>query len=213
MILHDYLPSQNGYKVRLLCHHLGLQIQTKEVDIFGGENQTEAYLALSPSGSVPVLELDNGATLPESNAILSFLAEDTVYQPDDPWTRAQVARWMYWEEDFIQNGLASLRYWTLTNQLHTRGPALVRAKHASSERALHILERWLSQSIFLVGSRYTIADMSVFAYVSRADEAGFDLNKTYPAVSASIARVQHQPGFLSTVYPYHHDVYWAKQLQ
>jgi len=212
MILHDYLPSQNGYKVRLLCHHLGVQYESKEVDIFGGENQTDAFLALSPTGSVPVLELDNGTTLPESNAILSYLAEGTAYQPNDPWTRAQVARWMYWEEDYIQNGLASLRYWTQTKQLQARGVDLVQSKHASSERALHILERWLSQYDFLVDSIYTIADMSVFAYVSRAGEAGFDLQSAYPAVAAWITRVQNQSGFLPTVYPYTYDPYWANRI-
>src|SRR6516225_4890134 len=171
--LYDYLPSQNAYKVRLLLSHLHRPYLTREVAIFDGEGQRDDFLAKSPTGAVPVLELEDGRLLTESNAILGYLAEGTAYLPTDPWERAQVSRWMYFEEDYIQNGLAALRHWTMTGKLARR-------------------------------SAETIADMSVFAYVSRADEAGL-LLAGYPAVSSWVARVRAQDGFLETVYPYSID--------
>src|ERR1700733_14419794 len=106
--LYDYLPSQNAYKVRLLLSHLQRPYVTKHVSIFEGEGRQAWFLAKSPTGAVPVLELEDGRVLTESNAILAYLAEGTRYLPDDSWNRAQVLRWMFFEEDFIQNGLVSL---------------------------------------------------------------------------------------------------------
>jgi glutathione S-transferase len=153
---------------------------------------------------VPVLELEDGRVLAESNAILGYLADGTAYLPADPWERAQVSRWMYFEEDFIQNGLASLRHWTMTGKLARRSAEMIAAKQAVSRKTLRILDGWLANRPFLTESGYTIADMSVFAYVSRADEAGLPL-AGYPAVSSWVTRVRAQEGFLDTVYPYSID--------
>lgn len=117
MKLYDYLPSQNAWKVRLLLNHLGIEYDTVPVSIFEGEGQQPEFLARNPVGAVPVLELDDGRTLAESNAILIYLAEGTPYLPEDSWERAQVARWMFFEEDYIQNGIASLRHWTMTGKI------------------------------------------------------------------------------------------------
>jgi glutathione S-transferase len=173
--LYDYLPSQNGYKVRLLLNHLERPYSTKSVAIFDGEGQNAEFLAKSPTGAVPVLELEDGRVLPESKAILSYLAEGTSYLPTSAWERAQVYRWMYFEEDFIQNGLASLRHWTLTGKLARRSAEMIAAKRVASIKCLTILDRWLVAREFLTDAGYTVADMSVFAYVSRADEAGVPL--------------------------------------
>jgi len=99
--LYDYLPSQNAYKVRLLLSHLHRPYLTRQVAIFDGEGQKKEFLAKSPTGAVPVLELEDGRVLTESNAILGYLAEGTAYLPTDTWERAQVSRWMYFEEDLI----------------------------------------------------------------------------------------------------------------
>jgi glutathione S-transferase len=210
--LYDYLPSQNGYKVRLLLSHLRRPYRTKQVAIFDGAGQTEEFRAKSPTGAVPVLELEDGRVLAESNAILGYLAEGTAYLPTDSWERAQVSRWMYFEEDFIQNGLASLRHWTLTGKLARRSAEMIAAKQAVSRKTLKILDTWLEKRRFLTESGYTIADMSVFAYVSRADEAGVAL-ATYPAVSSWVTRVRAQDGFLDTVYPYSIDPSSGSELQ
>jgi len=209
--LYDYLPSQNGYKVRLLLNHLDRPYVTKIVQIFAGEGRNPAFLAKSPTGAVPVLELEDGRVLTESNAILFYLAQGTAYLPSDAWSQAQVLRWMFFEEDFIQNGLASLRHWTQTHKLAKRSPEMIAAKRAVSHKTLDILERWLQARSFLTDAGYTIADMSVFAYISRAGEAGIDLT-AFPAVSAWIERVRSQPNFLETVYPYSMDPQSSNEL-
>jgi len=209
--LYDYLPSQNAYKVRLLLHHLDRPYVTKLVQIFAGEGREPAFLAKSPTGAVPVLELEDGRVLTESNAILFYLAQGTAYLPSDPWSQAQVMRWMFFEEDFIQNGLASLRHWTMTGKLARRSPEMIAAKQIASDKAFEILQRWLQGRAFMTDAGYTVADMSVFAYVSRAREAGIDLAH-YPAVSAWIERVRSQPRFLESVHPYSIDPESSKEL-
>lgn len=209
--LYDYLPSQNGYKVRLLLNHLQRPYISKLVGIFEGEGQTDEFRHKNPTGAVPVLELDDGRVLAESNAILMYLAEGSAFLPSDVWERAQVSRWMFFEEDLIQNGIASLRHWTLTRKLDRRSDEMIAAKRASSVKTLAILERWLESRTFLTASGYTIADMSLFAYVSRADEAGIPLS-SYPAVHAWVVRVRAQDRFLETIHPYSIDRYSNGEL-
>lgn len=204
LTLYDYLPSQNGYKVRLLLHHLGREYHTVVVSLFEGQGKQAVFLAKNPAGAIPVLELENGETLSESNAILCYLAEGTEYLPNDAWQRAQVLRWLFFEEDFIQNDLASLRYWTLTGKLGQRPAEVVKAKNARSLRSLRILNRWLESREFLANSKYSIADMSVYAYTAFGEEGGIPVNQ-YPAVVNWIKRVRTQPGFLNKTYPYSID--------
>jgi glutathione S-transferase len=211
LTLYDYLPSQNGYKVRLLLHHLQRPCAAQWVSIFEGEGQRADFLAKSPTGAVPVLELEDGRVLTESNAILVYLAEGTRYLPSDPWNRAQVLRWMFFEEDFIQNGLASLRHWTMTGKLARRSGEMIEAKTAASHKALSILERWLDGREFLTDAGYTIADISVFAYTSRADEAMIALRQ-YPAVESWVSRVRAQERFLDAVHPYSIDPNSGREL-
>jgi glutathione S-transferase len=202
--LYDYLPSQNCYKIRLLLNHLGTPYRTELVPIFDGAGRAPEFLEKNPTGAVPVLELEDGRVLAESNAILGYLAEGTHYLPDDAWARAQVHRWMYFEEDYVQNGLASLRHWTLTGKLARRSPEMIANKRASSEKSLAILDRWLADRAFLTDAGYTIADMSVFAYISRAEEAGMALSR-FANVTGWIGRVHAQPGYLDVVHPYSCD--------
>jgi glutathione S-transferase len=209
--LYDYLPSQNAYKVRLLLSHLERPYRTKLVSIFQGEGRRADFLDKSPTGAVPVLELEDGRILSESNAILLYLAEGSSYLPVDTWQRSQVARWMFFEEDFIQNGIASLRHWIMTGKIARRSAEMIAAKRAVSLKTLSVLERWLMNRVFLACPGYTIADMSVFAYVSRADEADIPLTG-YPAIAAWVARVRAQARFLDTVHPYSIDPHSINEL-
>jgi len=209
--LYDYLPSQNAYKVRLLLNHLQRPYVTKIVQIFAGEGRDPAFLAKSPTGAVPVLELDDGRLLTESNAILFYLAQNTAYLPCDAWNQAQVMRWMFFEEDFIQNGMASLRHWTQTHKLARRSPEMIASKRALSHKTLDILERWLQGRSFLTDAGYTIADMSVFAYISRAGEAGIRM-VAFPAVTLWLERVRSQSNFLEAMYPYSIDPQSSQEL-
>jgi glutathione S-transferase len=211
LTLFDYLPSQNAWKVRLLLNHLGQSYRTELVSIFEGEGQRDDYLRISPTGTVPAIRLDDGRTLAESNAILAYLADGTAYLPSDPFGRAKVQQWLHFEQERVESVIGALRHWTLTGKLARRAPALVEGKRAAARRTLDILERELSTRAFLAGDTYTIADMAVFAYGSRAEEAGFPL-QPYPRIRAWIERVQAQPGFLATMHPYSEDPHSGDEL-
>ena len=209
--LYDYLPSQNAWKVRLLLSHLGLEYERVPVSIFEGESHTEAYLEKNPAGAVPVLEVEPGTCIAESNAILCYLAEGTPYLPDDRLERAQVMQWLFFEQSYVEPQIGSLRYWTLTGKLAKRSENMVEGKRAYSLRALAALERHLARRQFLVGERYTIADMAVYAYAAHADEAGLDL-APYPAFGTWTHRVEAQPGFLRERFPYSIDPHASREL-
>jgi glutathione S-transferase len=166
---------------------------------------------VSPTGTVPAIELDDGRTLAESNAILMYLADGTPYVPGDAFGRAKVQQWLHFEQERVESVIGALRHWTLTGKLARRPPALVEAKRHAGARTLEILERELSGRDFIAGERYTIADIALFAYGSRAAEAGFALDE-YPAIRAWIARVEAQPGFLATMHPYASDPHSVREL-
>lgn len=210
LTLYDYLPSQNAYKVRLLLSHLGLPYRTEMVSIFEGAGQDPAYLAVNPSGAVPALRLDDGRVLAESNAILTYLAAGTQYLPAEAFAAAKVQQWMSFEQDYVLS-IASLRHWTMTGKLARRPAALVEMRRAGGLRALQILERELALRPFITGDIYTIADISLFAYTHRADEAGLPLRE-FRHVCAWIERVRSQRGFLDEHYPYSIDPHSAGEL-
>lgn len=204
LTLYDYLPSQNAWKVRQLLAHLQCPYRTRLVSIFEGEGRTGKYRAISPTGTVPAIELEDGRTLAESNAILMFLAQGTPYLPDDAFARAKVWQWLCFEQERVESQIGALRHWTLTGKLPRRPEALVELKRSAGRNALAILERELSSRDFIAGDRYGIADIALFAYASRAEEAGYPL-EPYPRLRAWIARVEAQPGFLAEMHPYSID--------
>ena len=201
LTLYDYLPSQNGWKVRQLLRHLDLPYRTVPVSIFEREGQRPEYLRINPTGTVPALRLDDGRTLAESNAILAYLAEGTPYSPSDAFGRAKVLQWLNFEQERVESVIGSLRYWTLTGQLAKRAPALVELKRAAGLRALSMLDAELATREFIAGDLYGIADIALFAYASRADEAGFAL-EPYVHFRAWIERIRAQPGHLAEMFPY-----------
>lgn len=210
LTLYDYLPSQNAYKVRLLLSHLGVPYRTQLVSIFEGEGQSPDYLAINPTGAVPAIRLDDGRVLAESNAILTFLAGGTRYLPDDAFEAAKVQQWLSFEQDYVLN-IASLRHWTMTGKLARRPAAMIEGRRAGGLRALQILECELAARPFICGGQYTIADISLFAYTHRADEAGLPLRE-FPHVVAWIGRVRAQPGFLDEHHPYSIDPHSGMEL-
>lgn len=210
MRLHDYGPSQNCFKVRLLASHLGLTLDLVPVAIFDREGLSPEFLAKNPMGSVPVLETDLGEYLPESNAILTFLAEGTRYLPDKGMPRAQVVRWLMFEQVYVQTSIGLLRYWTLTGKLDGYAAA-VPSRRALGERVLDVLDAELGRRRFIAGNDYTIADMSVFAYSHLAADAGFDLSGRRN-VAAWIERIREQPGFMGEVVPYATDPHSDQRL-
>jgi glutathione S-transferase len=193
MLLYDSGVSGNCYKVRLLCSHLGLPLERHELDVVDRSNRPEVIGHLNPALRVPTLVLDDGRPLPESNAILNFLAEGTPYVPTDPYERAQVLAWQFFEQYEIEPNLAVARFWTLFGIDVTDADRA--GKWAGGEKALAALERGLTGRAWLVGERYSIADISLYGYTHVAAQGGFDL-EPYPAIRAWIGRVAEQPGHI-----------------
>ncbi len=212
LTLYDYLPSQNGYKIRLLLNQLDRPYRTEIVSIFEGEGQRPEYLAINPTGAVPAIKLEDGRVLAESNAILFHLAEGSRFLPADSFQRAKVLQWMSFEADYIQSTAGSLRYWTLTDKLGSSPRRqMIEAKRQGALKALAALDRELAQRPFVVGEDYTIADISLFAYTHVARDADLPLGD-YRNVIAWIDRVRSQPRFLDRVYPYSIDPHSSNEL-
>jgi glutathione S-transferase len=198
--LYDYLDSGNGYKCRLLLALLGIPHRRVELDIDRGETRTPEFLAKNPNGRVPALELEDGpgktVVLAESNAILCYLAEGTPYLPQDRLQKAQVLQWLFFEQYSHEPYVATPRY--ILRHLGRDHPRMAEMPERlkKGREALSVMETHLAQTgDFFVGHRYTVADIALYAYTHRADEADLDL-QPYPAVRAWLERVASRPGHI-----------------
>ncbi|HEU5181848.1 MAG TPA: glutathione S-transferase family protein [Candidatus Polarisedimenticolia bacterium] len=191
LLLYDSPYSGNCYKVRLLFAHLGLPYERVEVDVKDRSNRRQVLGEANPALRVPTLILEDGRPLAESNAILWYFADGTDYVPTDRYERAQVLQWQFFEQYDHEPNIAVARFW-LTHGV-AYDPAQLQAKQAAGARALDAMERHLAKHPFLVGGRYSIADLSLYAYTHVAGEGGFDLSRT-PGVEAWITRVASQKG-------------------
>jgi glutathione S-transferase len=198
--LYDYPASGNCYKARLLLAQLGLQYERVPVDIFAGDTLTDEYSAINPARTTPVLETDDGRFLPESNAILFYLAQGTPLLPDDAFERAEVVRWLVYEQTDVIPTMGGLRFRLLVGRLTPDEPDAVRRKEGSLE-VLRLLDDQLATRDFFVGGRYTIADIAIYGYTHLAHEAGIEL-EPYANVRAWFERVEQQPGYVEDVEPY-----------
>ncbi|PYC21045.1 glutathione S-transferase [Aquipseudomonas alcaligenes] len=187
----DY-RSGNCYKVKLMLHLLGREYQWLPVDILKGETQTEAFLAKNPNGKIPVLELEDGTCLWESNAILNFLADGSAFIPSEPRLRTQMLQWQFFEQYSHEPYVAVARF----IQLYLGLPEARREEYevcqVRGRKALKVMEQQLQRTPYLVGEQYTIADIALYAYTHVAHEGGFDLS-AYPAIQAWLARVASHP--------------------
>jgi len=194
MVLYDSAVSGNCYKVRLMLAQLGLKCERRELSVTDRSNRPQLLGGLNPALRVPTLILDDGRPLGESNAILWYLAEGTAYIPKDRYARALVLQWQFFEQYDHEPNIAVARFW-----LHYRDapvdPAALAVKQTGGYRALDAMERHLASHPFFVENRYTIADISLYAYTHVAEEGDFDLAR-YPAIRAWIARVASQPGHI-----------------
>jgi len=197
MRLYDYAASGNCYKVRLLLALLGRAYERVAVDIFAGDTLTAEYGRLNPARETPVLELDDGAVVTQSNAILWYLAEGTPYLPGSPLERAQVVQWLFVEQERVMMGIGGARFRLMTG----RSPELVPARLALGDSALELLDRRLGCRDWLVGDRPSIADVALFGYAHVAPDAGYDLSR-FPFVEAWLERVRELPGFMDDLVPY-----------
>ena len=191
--LYDFLPSGNGYKVRLLLRQLGIPYELVEMDITKGETRTAEFLAKNPNGRIPLIELDGGRLLAESGAILVYFADGTPFFPDDRWERAQVLQWMFFEQYSHEPYIAVARAWLHVFGMDEERKRQLPQKQKLGYDALAVMERHLTDRKFFVGERYSIADIALYAYTHVAGEGGFDL-AGFPAVRAWLERVRAQPG-------------------
>jgi len=196
MRLHDYAASGNCYKVRLLLALLGQPYERVVVDIFAGDTLTDEFAALNPARTTPVLELDDGQALPESAAILWYLAEGTEYLPDDRLARAQVLRWLCFERA-LTPAVAGARFQVMTGRTDDETPFLL----AKGREVLGTLDRRLEGRAWVAVDTPTIADIALFGYTHVAHDAGFDL-AAHPAIGAWLDRVRALHGYVNDLVPY-----------
>ena len=184
--------SGNCYKLQLLLDQLGRDYRWVEIDSARGETRTAEYLAKNPNGKVPLLELDDGRRLGESNAILCYLAEGTPLLPSDAWQRAQTLQWLFFEQYSHEPYIAVARFVSLYLPAdHPRRAELPQLRQQGA-KALAVMEGHLASHEWLAGERYSIADIALYAYTHCAANGGFDL-AVYPFVSAWLGRVKAQP--------------------
>jgi glutathione S-transferase len=197
MLLYNSQVSGNCYKVRLLFAHLGIEYEREEVSVEDRSNRPELLGGLNPALRVPTLVLDDGRSLGESGAIIWFFGERTRFVPDDPFERAQVLQWMFFEQYDHEPAIAVVRFW-LRYSGRPRDDFADRLddRVAAGYRALDALERHLDGRSWLVGDGMTLADIALYAYTHVADEAGFELDR-YPAIGAWLERVASEPGHVT----------------
>ncbi|MEE4070168.1 glutathione S-transferase family protein [Pseudomonas viridiflava] len=190
----DY-NSGNCYKIKLMLNLLNIQYEWVPVDILNGETQTPAFLEKNPNGKIPVLELEDGTCLWESNAILNFLADGTAYLPTEPRLRTQVLQWQFFEQYSHEPSVAVARFIQFYLGLPSERMVEYRAMQKSGYRALAVMEQQLDRTPFLVGEHFSIADIALYAYTHVAHQGGFDL-APYSGIRKWLDRVKDQPGYV-----------------
>jgi glutathione S-transferase len=198
--LYDYPASANCYKVRLLLAQLGIPYERVNIDIFGGDTLTDEYARINPFRSTPALQITLDRILIESNAILVYLADGTPLLPNDPAERAEVVRWLIYEQTDVVPATGGLRFRLQTGRLRAEDPEAVRRRSAGEE-VLDFLDQHLADRDFLIGGDYSIADIAVYGYVHVADEAGYELDRR-PSLQRWLHRVAGQPGYVNDLQPY-----------
>lgn len=196
MLLYNSAVSGNCYKVRLLLAHLGLAYETVDVSVVDRTGRGDLLGDLNPGLRVPTLVLDDGRPLAESNAILWYFGDGTQYVPEDSYARAQTLQWMFFEQYSHEPYIAVVRFWLSYSGTPEKFAERVPERKKGGYAALDAMERQLGDRAFLVGERYSIADISLYAYTHVAHEGDFDLTP-YPAIAAWLQRVSSQPGHVA----------------
>jgi glutathione S-transferase len=198
LVLHEYAASGNCYKVRLTAAQVGVELERREYDIMKGETRTPEFLAnVDANGRIPVLQIGD-RFLPESNAACFFIADGSALVPSDPFERADMLRWMFWEQYHHEPNIATLRFWLQYLGLDALGEVRrlqIVPKRQAGIAALELMDRHLTGRDWFVGGGMTLADICLFAYTHVADEADFDL-ELYPAVIAWIERIMLDPEYI-----------------
>jgi glutathione S-transferase len=195
ILLYDNPVSGNCHKVRLILGLRGIEYGRRQMSVVDYSERIEVLGGLSPTLNLPTVVLEDGRPLAESNAILWYFADGSEYVPDDPYERAQVLQWMFFEQYKHEPGVAVPRFWDAIAPESFPRPTDLDLRRASGREALKVMERHLRERDWFVGERLTIADITLYAYTHVAPEAGFDL-EPLPAVDAWLQRVEAQPGIV-----------------
>lgn len=188
--------SGNCYKVQLLCALLHVNYAWVSVNILAGDTRVASFLEKNPNGKIPLLELDDGRTLSESNAIINYLAHGSALLPTEPFALAKVQQWQFFEQYSHEPYIAVARFIAKYLGLPAERRAEYDAKQKGGHKALAVMEQQLQRSRYMAGDKLTTADISLFAYTHVADEGGFSLEH-YPAIGAWIDRIKALPDFIA----------------
>lgn len=196
LVLHEYAASGNCYKIRLTAAHLGIPLERREYDIMKGETRTAEFLErVNANGRIPVLQIGPDDFLPESSAACFYLADGSALIPADRFERADMLRWMFWEQYNHEPNVATLRFWKGWVGLDNLGDvqrAMLPGKIAAGEAALALMDEHLGKADWFVAGRLTLADIALYAYTHVAEQGGFDL-QPYPNLRAWLERVAAAP--------------------
>lgn len=187
--------SGNCYKIQLLCAEMGIDYDWEEVDILAGDTRTPQFLEMNANGRIPLLALPDGRYLPESNAILYYLADGSDFFAGDAYTRAEIMQWLFFEQYSHEPYIATSRFIIKYLGTPENKQAVLQEKKAGGLAALGIMEQQLTDQTFFTGEYFNIADIALFAYTHVAEEGGFEL-AGYPNVRAWIERIEKRPNFV-----------------
>ena len=190
--LYDFLPSGNGYKIRLLLNQLQIPFELIQLDILQRETRTPEFLTKNPNGKIPLLEIASDTYISESNAILYYLSQETEYFPEDKYQQSKVMQWLFFEQFSHEPYIATPRYWISILQQPDNYREQIEYRQKLGYKALGVMEQHLENCNFFVGNQYTIADIALYAYTHVAQEGGFDLTK-FSAIDAWLKRIKSQP--------------------
>lgn len=186
------IVSGNCYKAYLLMNLLDMDFKWVNVDIMNGEAATDEFRQMNPNAKIPLLQIESGEFISESNAILNYLAEGSDFSANDNFTRAKILEWQFFEQYSHEPYIAVARFINKYQGLPQERQAEYESKQSGGHKALSIMEAHLSKQDFLVDNRYTIADISLYAYTHVAEEGGFDLSR-YPAINNWFNRIESHP--------------------
>ena len=195
MKVYGDIRSGNCYKIKLLAALLGIEHEWIAIDVLSGVTRSREFLEKNPNGKVPLLELDDGRCLSESNAILNYLAAGSEFLPEDKFTRAKVLQWQFFEQYSHEPYIAVARFIEKFLGMPAERKAEYESRHEGGHKALAVMEQQLAKTSYLAGEAMTIADISLYGYTHVADEGGFDLSG-YPAINAWMGRIASHPKYV-----------------
>src|SRR5260370_27867203 len=194
--LYDYLPSGNGYKVRLLLTQLGIAFERVELNIIKSETRTPDFLGKFPNGRIPAGEFEDGKGLFESNAIIMYFADGTAFLSPDRFERAETLQWLFFEQYSHEPYIASVRFLVMYPQVQDDRRQILDLMRRRGHDALAVMESHLKSREWFVGATYSIADIALYAYTHVAGEGGFDLSR-YSASRGWLDRVKSHPRYIA----------------